>query len=98
MKDAAIVVGVEKEPVGLSFRFPDGFDLEDAEPGDVIERVVSIKVGPDRNGSLVSIEGIPFDGGAVAEVEEEEDDDLDEDDLSDTDIVGNIKKSIGIPI
>lgn len=97
MKDGALIVGVEKEPPvkAFSFKLPSGIDLEDAQEGDVIERVVAIKVAPNGMGELQSIEGIPLGGEepAVAEVETE-----DEPDEDDTDVIGSIKKSIGMPI
>lgn len=93
MPDAAVVI--ESKPVGVSFALPKGLDLEDAQEGDVIERVVAIKIGPGGQGQLESIEGIPLDGADVAEVEDEVEEE--EFEPSETDIVGNIKQSLGMP-
>lgn len=96
MKDAAVVIETEEKPVGVSFVLPDGLDLEDAKEGDVIERVVAIKIGADGKGQLESIEGIPLGGTDVADIDEEMEEE--EFEPSDTDIVGNIKQSLGMPV
>lgn len=95
MKDGALIVGVEKEPPvkAFSFKLPEGIDLEDAKEGDVIERVVAIKISPNGMGELQSIEGIPLGGEepTAMKVEGEPDED-------DTDVIGSIKKSMGMPV
>lgn len=93
MKDGALIVGVEKEPPVKSFAFklPTGIDLEDAKEGDVIERVVAIKISPNGMGELQSIEGIPLGGEETAALEVEPETD-------ETDVIGNIKQSLGMPV
>jgi hypothetical protein len=93
MDKSALIVGVEKEPPvkAFSFKLPDGIDLEEAKEGDVIERVVSIKIGSNGMGELQSIEGIPL-GNKTEEVVEQEPEELEDD----TDVIGSLKRSIGV--
>lgn len=93
MKDAALIIAAK--PANNGITLPEGVDIGDAKPGEIIERVVAFKLGDGRSATIDSIEGIPLNGEDSTDMSDRSE--PSEDDMSDTDIVGNIKKSIGVP-
>jgi hypothetical protein len=94
MKDSALIIAAEPADSGKTFKLPEGVDIGDAKPGDTIERVVAFKLGDGNRVTIESIEGIPLDGEDSTDMRDRSEP---EEEMSETDLIGNIKKSIGVP-
>lgn len=62
-KPAVAIVVAHKPDAGLSFKAPEGMDLDDKQPGDMIQAVVDLKIGPDGMLMLKKVNGLDVGGG-----------------------------------
>lgn len=63
MKKPAMAIVMAHKPDALTFKAPDGMDMDDKQPGDMIQAVVDLKIGPDGMLTLKKVNGMDIGGG-----------------------------------
>lgn len=71
-KPAVAIVVAHKPDAGPSFKAPEGMELDDKQPGDMIQAVVDLKIGSDGMLMLKKVNGLDVGGGDEKSPDEEQ--------------------------